>query len=95
MPRRCIFGFHSVGSRSDLALWRSAGILEEQEEVEAIEAPVGMRLGRSGRGEEGVDVGGEIEGVIACAERERGLQESFLRQLEQKSGWNANGRVIV
>lgn len=81
MPRRCNFGFHSVGSRSDLASWMSGGILEETEAVDSNEAPVGMRLGRIIRGEEGAEDGGEIGGLIASAERERGLEESLRRQL--------------
>ncbi len=40
-----------------------------------------MRAGRMGRGEEGIDVGGVVVGVIAPAERESGLQESLRRQL--------------
>jgi hypothetical protein len=42
-----------------------------------------MRAGRMGRGggEEGREAGGVVEGVIAPAERERGLQESLRRHL--------------
>lgn len=40
-------------------------------------------MGR-GRGEDGADVGGVVvEGVIAPAERERGLHESLRRQLQE------------
>lgn len=55
---------------------------EEVEEIDEWEAPVGMRVGRSGRGDEEAELGGDIEGVIAPAEREsdRGLLESFRRQ---------------
>ncbi len=81
MPRRCNFGFHSVGSRSEVELWRSVGILEEEEDADVYEAPVGMQLGRIGRGDGGAELGGEIVGVVAPAERERGLQESFRRHL--------------
>jgi hypothetical protein len=41
--------------------------------------PVGILLGRIGRG--AGDDGGEFVGVIAPAEREIGLQESLRRQL--------------
>ena len=80
-----IKGFHSVGSRSDLASWESVGILM---------AGIG-RVGVIGatmvRGERGGEVGVGGEAVMAGAmvdmfvtegrEAERGLRESFRRQL--------------
>lgn len=57
------------------------GILEEEDDADVYDAPVGMRLGRIGRGEGGADVDGETVEVIAPAEKERGLRESLRRQL--------------
>lgn len=66
----------------------------DRKEADVQEDPVGMRAGRMGRGEdEGVDVGGVVEGVIAPAQRESGLQESLRRQLwrwlgdRELAGW--------
>lgn len=54
-----------------------------------------MRLGRSGRGEEEVaELGGEMEGVIVLEERERGLLESFRRQLYNLTGQERKGRRL-
>ena len=51
------------------------------EGVEVGKLPVGVRAGRIGRGEEGVEAGGELTGDMADAANARGLQESLRRQL--------------
>lgn len=69
-------GFHSVGSRSDLALGSVPG-REELRELD--EAPVGIRGGRIGRAVEGEEEGGSLT-VGICAS-DSGLLESLRRQL--------------
>lgn len=77
-----ITGFHSVGSRSVLASWCSAGI-----RIEGV-GPMGAFVGVIGATMTRGDIGGEDGGVVdgdmeAVVEREadRGLQESLRRQL--------------
>jgi hypothetical protein len=56
------------------------GILDE-DKVDPYEAPVGIRLGRIGRGEFGAELGGEFVDVIMPTDWESGLEESLRRQL--------------
>jgi hypothetical protein len=76
-------GFHSVGSRSDLAVWDVVGILIEGMRV-------GVIWGTIVRGERGGEVGGvvvifeEVDIDIEGRDAESGLQESLRRQLERE-----------
>lgn len=76
-PVRTDFGFHSVGSRSDLNPWLSVGILVAESAVEGV-TPVGVRGCRIGRGEDGVAAGGGEADMMLAADR--GLFESLRRQ---------------
>lgn len=77
-------GFHSVGSRSALASWSSAGIRIEG--VVPAGALVGVIGGTMTRGDMGGEDGGVLEGdmeAVVEKEAERGLQESLRRQLQE------------
>lgn len=76
-----ITGFHSVGSRSDLASWVSVG--SRMEGIISVGTLVGVIGATIVRGERGGETGGvvDMEGIDA----ERGLQESLRRQLEEVS----------
>ena len=68
-------GFHSLGSRSALALYGPLGIA-----IAADVIPVGLRGRRMGLGEDGAEIGGVFVEVIATAAKDSGLQESLRRQ---------------
>ena len=79
-------GFHSVGSRSDLASCTSLGIrIAGMGRLGTLVGVMGATMGRGERG-------GEVGGVVFMAdmedmdgrEAERGLRESLLRQLYPK-----------
>lgn len=80
-----ITGFHSVGSRSDLAWWASLGIRIEG--IELVGTLVGVMGATMVRGERGGEVGGVVVEVMddmlvmEGMDAESGLQESLRRQL--------------
>lgn len=80
---RCNFGFHSVGSRSDLWACWSVGIREEEEGWSWYSGREIERWYKEGRGEEGREGDGEVSRERVDAER--GFAASLRLQLRRVS----------